>query len=99
MRISICPTGRFLMWSSRARVSLMSLSLPVPIWSSPDVQMGVASALAVIHHENLHLPYRQVLNVVLAGTGLFDVALATCSDLELAGRANGSSECPRGYPP
>ena len=31
MRISIWPTGRFLMWSSRARVSLMSLSLPVPV--------------------------------------------------------------------
>src|ERR1700679_3163558 len=31
MRISIWPTGRFLMWSSRARVSLISLSLPVPV--------------------------------------------------------------------
>src|SRR5271155_2107603 len=31
MRVSIWPTGRFLMWSSRARVSLISLSLPVPI--------------------------------------------------------------------
>src|SRR5260370_22275355 len=31
MHISIWPTGRFLLWSSRARVSLMSLSLPVPV--------------------------------------------------------------------
>ena len=31
IRISIWPVGRFLIWSSRARVSLISLSLPVPV--------------------------------------------------------------------
>src|SRR6266481_8474178 len=52
---------------------------PVIPWNT-HMQMGVQSPLSAISHQDLHLSDRQVLDVFVLGSSVFDVSLAAKSD-------------------